>query len=157
MNLFVILSVVLIGSAAGLRALTPPAIVAWCAYLGALDLSAGPFSFLSSWITVALLSLFALGEYVGDLLPAAPNRTELPGLIARVLTGLFSAACLLSASRNSMFASVVGGVAAIIGAYVGLWIRVRLVNALKAKDVLVGIPEDLIAIGLSIAAMVAAA
>ncbi len=73
MNSTVILAVVIIGLSAGLRTLTATAIVAWCAYLGFINLDATPFSFISSTVAVAILSLLALGEYVADLLPSTPN------------------------------------------------------------------------------------
>jgi hypothetical protein len=41
-----------IGFAAGLRALTPPAVVAWAAHLGWLNLSNSPLAFMGSIITV---------------------------------------------------------------------------------------------------------
>ena len=153
MDVSTILAVLLIGFAAGLRALTPPAVVAWCAYLGWINLDPTPFSFMSSWIAVAIFSVLALGEYVGDLLPSTPSRTAPLGLIARVVTGSFSAACLLAATNHGLAFCVLGGLAAVGGAFGGYQSRVRLVRALKVNDAFVAIPEDLIAIGLSIFAL----
>ncbi|MEO8572573.1 MAG: DUF4126 family protein [Pyrinomonadaceae bacterium] len=148
-----ILGIMLIGFAAGLRAMTPPAVVAWCAYLGCLNLGSTPFAFMSSPISVAILSLLAVGEYVADLLPSAPNRTALPGLIARVATGAFSAACLLGAADNPMALAIIGGAAGIAGAYAGFQARVRLVKALGVNDAFVAVSEDLIAIAISVCAV----
>jgi uncharacterized membrane protein len=108
---------------------------------------------MSSWITVAIVSLLALGEYVGDVLPSTPNRTAPPGLIARFVTGSFAAACLLAAVNNGLAFCVLGGIAAIAGAFAGLQIRMRLVRALAVNDAFVAIPEDLVAIALSLCAL----
>ncbi|MEP6703928.1 MAG: DUF4126 family protein [Acidobacteriota bacterium] len=151
------LGIILTGLSAGLRAFTPPAVITWCAYLGCLNLDATPFAFMSSPISVAILSLFAVGEYVGDLLPIAPNRTDLLGLLARVATGAFSAACLLAANGNSMTLAIIGSAAAVVGAYGGYHARVRLVKALGVNDAFVAIPEDLIAIAISIVSVGVAA
>src|SRR5215207_9730815 len=112
MDATVILAVVIIGFAAGLRGLTPPAIVAGCSYLGCIDLHNTPFTFMASPIAVAGFSLLAFGEYVWDLLPNTPSRTAPPGLISRVLTASFAGACLLAAANNNLAFCILGGIAA---------------------------------------------
>ena len=153
MNATVILAVVIIGFATGLRGLTPPAVVAWCSYLGCINLRDTPFSFISSATALAILSLLAIGEYVWDLLPTTPSRTAPPGLISRILSGSFTSACLLVATNHNLAFCILGGIAAIVGAFVGVRIRTRLVGALGVKDAAVAIPEDLVAIGLSLCAV----
>jgi uncharacterized membrane protein len=153
MNPSLILSIALIGFAAGLRGLTPLAVVAWSAYLGCINLASTPFSFMSSPIFVAGLSFLAIGEYVWDLLPNTPNRTASPGLISRILTGSFTAACLLAATNNNFAFCILGGVAAIVGAFGGLQIRMRLGRSLGVNDAWIAIPEDVIAIVMSISAI----
>ncbi len=153
MNSTVILAVVIIGFSVGLRALTAPAVVAWCAYLGLMNLDATLFSFMSSPVAVAILSLLGLGEYVADLLPNTPNRTAALGLVARLSTGSFAAACLLAATGNSLAFCILGSAAAVIGAFAGYQTRVRLVRALSVKDVFVALPEDFVAIGTSLCAV----
>jgi uncharacterized membrane protein len=153
MNPSLILSIALIGFAAGLRGLTPPAVVAWCAYLGCIDLAATPFAFMSSPIFVAGFSFLAIGEYVWDLLPNTPNRTALPGLISRIVTGSFSAACLIAATTISLVFCIIGGIAAIAAAFGGLHLRTRLGKIFVVGDAWIAIPEDLIAVGLSASAV----
>ena len=152
MNPLLILSVTLVGLAAGLRGLTPPAIIAWCSYLGCINLTQTPFSFIASPVAVTILSILAVGEYVWDLLPNTPNRTAPPGLIARIVTGSFAAACLLAAT-NTLTLCVLGGVTAIVGAFVGMQVRTRLVRSLGVNDAWIALPEDVIAIAMSILAM----
>jgi uncharacterized membrane protein len=157
MNSTLFLAIVMIGLSAGLRTFTAPAVVAWCAYLGCINLSQTPFSFVGSPIAVVIFSLLAAGEYVWDVLPNTPSRTAAPGLIGRTVTGAFTAACLLSASATSLTFSLLGSIAAIAGAYLGLWVRTRLVTALRTRDAFVAIPEDIVAIGISIVAVCIAA
>ena len=153
MNTEVLLAVLIIGFATGLRGLTPPAVIAWCSYFGCLNLGTTPFSFMASPVAVAILSLSAVGEYGWDLLPNTPSRTAPPGLISRILSGSFSSACLLAVTNYSLAFCTLGGIAAIAGAFVGVQIRTRLVKALGVKDAAVAIPEDLVAIGLALGAV----
>ena len=153
MNAIVILAVVIIGFAAGLRGLTPLGVVAWCVYLGCINLGSTPFSFMSSPILVVGFSVLAVGEYVWDLLPNTPNRTAAPGLISRILTGSFAAGCLLAATNTSLAFCILGGGAAIVGAFAGLRVRERLGRSLAVHDAWIAIPEDIIAIAMSLSAV----
>src|SRR6476646_4695242 len=58
-----------IGVTAGLRALTPPAIVAWAAHFGWLNLNNSPLAFVGSTIAAVIFSLLAIFELIGDLRP----------------------------------------------------------------------------------------
>jgi len=139
-----------IGIVAGLRSLLAPAVVAWAAHLGWLNLYGSPFAFMGSTAAVAIFSLLAIGELIADKLPQAPKRTALAGLLARILTGGLCGACFCVAAGNSLLAgALLGGTGAVIGAFVGYEIRKRLMNNLHIKDFFVAICEDLIAIGLA--------
>ena len=139
-----------IGIVAGLRSLTAPAAVSWAAHLGWLDLHDSALAFMGSAVTVVILSLAALAEYVADVLPTTPRRTMPGPLIGRMVLGGLSGACLtVSADRSWVVGAVAGGLGGVIGAFGGYEIRKRLVNGLKIKDVFVAIPEDLVAIVLA--------
>jgi uncharacterized membrane protein len=139
-----------IGIVAGLRSLTAPAAVSWAAYLGWLNLQGSPLAFMGSTAAVVIFSLLALGEYVADLLPQTPKRTTPGPLIARILTGGLSGACLCASAGQSLVAgAVLGGIGSVIGAFAGYQVRTRLVRGLKVQDMLIAIPEDLVAIGLA--------
>jgi uncharacterized membrane protein len=139
-----------IGFAAGLRSLTPPAVVAWAAHLGWLNLNNTPLAFVGSIFAVIIFSLLALFELFADLQPSTPKRTAPVPLIARIVTGGFCGACLCAASHQSLVVGVIlGAVGAIIGAFAGYEIRRRLVAALKIKDIFVALAEDLVTIGLA--------
>jgi len=139
-----------IGIVAGLRSLTAPAAVSWAAYAQWLDLSGSIFSFMGSTTAVAIFSVLAAAEFVADLLPKTPRRT-LPGpLAARVLSGGLSAACLVTSSDHSLLIGILlGGLGAVIGAYAGYETRRRAVAGLRVKDVMVAVPEDVVAIALA--------
>jgi uncharacterized membrane protein len=130
--------------------LTAPAAVSWAAFLGWLNLQGSPLAFMGSGVAVAIFSLLAALEYVADLLPRTPNRTKPGPLIARIITGGLSGGCLaVSVGESLSMAVLLGGLGAVIGTFAGYEARRRLVSGLKVKDVLVAIPEDLIAIVLA--------
>ena len=139
-----------IGFAAGLRSLTPPAVVAWAAHIGWLNLSNSPLAFMGSIIAVIIFSLLALFELFADLQPSTPKRTALVPLTARIVTGGLCGACVCAASHQSLiFGAVLGAVGGIIGAFAGYEIRKRLVAALSIKDIFIALLEDLVTIGLA--------
>src|SRR5207248_2235691 len=76
-----------IGVVAGLRSFTAPALVSWAAHLGWLKLDGSPLAFMGSTAAVAVFSLLAVVEYVGDVLPKTPGRTTPGPLVARIVTG----------------------------------------------------------------------
>jgi uncharacterized membrane protein len=139
-----------IGFAAGLRSLTPPAVVAWAAYLGWLDLNNTPLAFMGSIIAVIVFSLLALVELFADLQASTGKRTAPVPLIARIITGGLCGACISAASHQSLvLGAIVGAVGAIIGAFAGYETRKKLVAALKAKDLFVALVEDVVTVGLA--------
>ena len=56
-----------LGFAAGLRAFTPPAVVAWAAHLGWLNLNNSSLAFMGSIIAVVIFSILAMFELFLDL------------------------------------------------------------------------------------------
>jgi uncharacterized membrane protein len=139
-----------IGIVAGLRSFTAPAITSWAAHLGWLDLQGSRLAFMGSATAVVILSVLAVLEYVGDLLPQTPSRTKPGPLIARILMGALCGACVYTAVNRAPWAGgLLGGLGAVIGAFGGHQARMRLVSRLKLKDAAVAIPEDFVAIGLA--------
>ena len=139
-----------IGVVAGLRSLTAPAAVSWAAHLGWLNLGGSPLAFMGSTAAVGLLSLAAVGEYVVDKLPKTPRRTLPPSLAFRIVAGGVSGACLCaSAGQSLLVGAVLGGIGGVVGGYAGYEARTRLVRGLNVRDILIAIPEDLVAIGLA--------
>ena len=140
-----------IGIVAGLRSLTAPAVVAWGAHLGWLNLHGSPLAFMGSTTAVAVFSLLAIGELIVDKLPTTPKRTAPAPLIARIITGGLCGACLCAAVGKSLLAgALLGGIGGVAGAFVGYSVRRRLVNNFRIKDLVVAVCEDAIAIGLAL-------
>jgi len=139
-----------IGFVAGLRSLTAPAAVSWAAHLAWLDLQGSPLAFMGSTAAVAIFSSLAVAEYVADVLPMTPNRTMPGPLVARIVMGGLAGACISVSSGQSLLAGAVpGGIGGVIGAFAGYEIRRRVVGGAKVKDMVIGISEDLVAIGLA--------
>jgi uncharacterized membrane protein len=149
MNHFLFLAFA-IGFVAGLRSLVTPAIVSWAAHLGWLNLGGTPLSFMASPVAVGVLTVLAVLELIADVLPKTPARTAPASLAVRVITGGLSGACLSVANGGTLWLGVVLGIAgAMIGAYAGYYTRRGLVSRLKVRDILIAIPEDVVAIGLA--------
>jgi uncharacterized membrane protein len=138
-----------IGIVAGLRSLTAPAVVAWGAHLGWLNLHGSPLAFIGSTTAVAILSALAIGELIADKLPMIPKRTAPAPLMARVVTGGLCATFLCAAVGSPLLAgTLLGGTGGIVGAFLGYGIRRRL--DLHIKDLVVAACEDLVAVGLAL-------
>ena len=139
-----------LGFAAGLRSFTPPAVVAWAAHLGWLNLNNSPLAFMGAIITAVIFSILALLELFVDLQPQTPKRTAPFPLGARILMGGLCGACLCAASRQPwIIGAIPGAVGGVIGAFAGYEIRRRLVAALNIKDIFIALLEDLVTIGLA--------
>src|SRR5215510_3481325 len=99
----------LIGFLAGLRSLTAPAATGWAVHLGCMKLR-GQLALIGSIPAVAIFTLLAVVEMVADKLPNTPSRTAPPGLIARIVMGGLTGACI----------AVAGGEGALLGALFGI-------------------------------------
>jgi uncharacterized membrane protein len=139
-----------IGFTGGLRSLTPPAVVAWAAHLGWLNLHNSLLAFMGSTIAAIIFSLLALFELFADLQPSTPKRTAPVPLTARILMGGLCGASLPAAGNQSLIiGAILGGIGGVIGAFAGYEIRRRLVVALRIKDTLIALLEDLVTVGLA--------
>jgi uncharacterized membrane protein len=140
----------LIGVFNGLRSLTPPAAVAWAVHLGWIKL-ARPLSLIGSLPAVIILSVLAVTELIFDKLPNTPSRTAPPGLIARIVTGAFTGACVcLGGGRSALVGAGLGLLGGIVGTFAGYHARAWLVRSLRQPDFNIALLEDLIAIGGSL-------
>ena len=140
----------LIGVFAGLRSLTPPTMVAWAVHLGWVRLTR-PLSLIGSLPAVIILSLLALTEIILDKLPNTPNRTAPMGLIARIVTGGLTGACVsLGGGRSAYVGAGLGLIGGVVGCFGGYQIRARVVRSLRLPDFYVALVEDLVAIGGSL-------
>lgn len=137
----------LVGVVAGLRALTAPAVVAWGAALGWIDVDGKWSEWVGHPITVAVLTILLLVELVTDQLPKTPSRKTTAQFGTRLLTGAFAGAVIGSASFHTFSAIGAGVIGAVLGTLGGYEARRRLVAANGGRDLPVALLEDAVAVG----------
>jgi uncharacterized membrane protein len=155
-QVLLLLLALLIGVVAGLRALTPPAVVAWGAALGWLPVEGTWAQWVGHPITVTVLTILLVVELVTDQLPSTPSRKTTPQFAARILTAAFAGA-VVGAGFHHTFSSLGAGIiGAVLGTLGGYEARKRLVAANGGHDLPVALSEDAIAVlgGFAVVALV---
>ncbi|HTO28070.1 MAG TPA: DUF4126 family protein [Devosia sp.] len=137
---------ILIGIAAGLRAVTPIAAISWGAYLGWIDLSATPLAFLGNIIAVIIITLLAIAELVSDQLPNTPSRKVPVQFGTRIVLGALAGAMLMPASW--IIGAILGAIGAVLGTLGGAELRARLAKAF-GRDLPAALVEDVLAVVLA--------
>jgi uncharacterized membrane protein len=95
-----------------------------------------------------VLTIVAVGEYVWDVLPNTPSRTQAMGLSARVVSGAFVGWMIAAMQDGSgMFGAIAGIAGAVIGTYAGHAARLAMIARIGGYPA--ALVEDLIAIGLT--------
>lgn len=133
------------GALAGMRSMSPPALLSLFLSRQVLPPGHSVAQRLRMRSTVRVLLALALGELAADKLPNAPNRTFLPALIGRTITGGGVTALLWSLNgRPAWIGGVGGGLASIGNTYLTFYLRQWLSRALPLpKSVsVVGFIED---------------
>jgi uncharacterized membrane protein len=139
-----------IGIVAGLRALTPLAVVAWGVRLNEWPMIGTHLAWMGNAIMPWVFSVLAVGELINDKLPATASRKVPPQFIARVFSGALSGA-VIGAAKDSMVPGLVcGAVGAVAGTLGGAAVRGKLA-AMFGNDLPAALIEDVVAIGLAIA------
>jgi uncharacterized membrane protein len=137
-----------IGFVAGLRSMTPLAVVSAAAHFGWLDLRHTWASFLGSTVALCVFSVLALAELVGDKLPMTPSRKSPGPFAGRIIVGALTGAALGTAARQSLIAGALfGALGAVAGTLGGYEARTRLVKALRVPDLVIALLEDAVAVG----------
>jgi uncharacterized membrane protein len=138
-----------IGGVAGLRALTPLAVVSWAARLGWLHLENTWLAWLVAPASPYIFTVLAIVELITDQLPKTPSRKAPAGFGARIVTGALCGGAL-GLSDTSLVGGLIAGVlGAIAGTFGGYEFRARLAKA-AGKDLPIALLEDAIAIGAAI-------
>ena len=146
-QVLVIVLALLIGVIAGLRALTAPAVVAWGAFLGWIDVDGKWSEWVAHPITVTVLTIFLVVELVTDQLPKTPSRKTTPQFTTRLIMGAFAGAVIGSAFFHTFSALGAGIVGAVLGTLGGAEARTRLVAANGGRDRPIALLEDVVAVG----------
>ncbi|CAN5411936.1 DUF4126 family protein [soil metagenome] len=153
-QVLVILLALLIGVVAGLRALTPPAVVAWAGFLGWINLDGTWAQWVAHPITVAVFTVLLIGELITDQLPKTPSRKVPPQFAARLISGGFAGA-VIGTAWGHPWACLGGGViGAVLGTLGGASARGALA-AKAGKDLPAAVTEDVVAVvgGFAIVAL----
>ncbi len=143
----VLILALLIGVVAGLRAMTAPAVVAWAAAFGWIDVDGKWSEWIAHPVTITVLTIFLLGELVTDQLPNTPSRKVAQQFITRLVTGGFAGAVIGSAFFHTFSAAGAGIVGAVIGTLAGAELRGRVAVANKGNDRPGAFGEDIVAVG----------
>jgi uncharacterized membrane protein len=142
----VIVLALLIGVIAGLRAFTAPAVVAWGAALGWIDLDGKWSEWMAHPITLTVLTILLLVELVTDQLPKTPSRKTTPQFLTRLIMGAFAGAVIGSAFFHTFSATGAGMVGAVLGTLAGAEVRSRIATN-RGQDRPGAILEDVVAVG----------
>ena len=74
--------------------------------------------------------MIALAELIADKLPQTPSRTAPPGLIARIVMGGLTGACVAVAGGEGIFlGAILGAVGGVVGCFLGYRARAGLVKS----------------------------
>ena len=114
----------LIGLAAGQRAMMPLAVLAGAARRGRLPTGARAPDLLTRPLGAAGAVALAAAEMAGDKWPGAPDRIAWSGLLGRALTGGFAGAVLAPPDRRRLGA-LIGAAASVGSSFLGFHVRVR--------------------------------
>ena len=114
-----------IGAVSGLRSMTGPAIIAEAAKRNILNLKGTPLAWLATNTAARASTVLAVAELIADKLPFVPARTKAPSLVSRFITGAVCGMALAGRRKRSeqIMGAIVGGTAAIAGAYAGYHFR----------------------------------
>jgi uncharacterized membrane protein len=155
-QVLVLLLALLIGVIAGLRALTPPAVVAWAGFFGWINLDGTWAQWVAHPITVAVFTVLLLGELITDQLPKTPSRKVPAQFAARLISGGFAGAVIGTAWGHPYASLGAGVVGAVLGTLGGASARGALA-AKAGKDLPAAVTEDVVAVvgGFAIVALAA--
>jgi uncharacterized membrane protein len=145
-QVLIIVFALLIGVVAGLRALTPPAAVAWGAFLGWLPVDGTWAQWVGHPVTVGVLTVLLVVELVTDQLPKTPSRKTTAQFATRLITGAFAGAVIGSAFHHTFIAIGGGIIGAVLGTLGGYEARKRLVEKNGGHDLPIALTEDAVAV-----------
>ena len=138
------------GAAAGLRSLTPPAVLTWAATQKMIPLGESPVGELVLAKASKKIMELALGELLADKLPFTPDRISPGPLTARIVSGAACGAAIsYSAKQPVQEGAIFGALGAIAGAFVGYYLRKKLVRQLPSLAV--ALAEDALAVAAAFA------
>ena len=149
-----LIAIPLLGGLTGLRTMMPITVLCWFSWLGHLDVHGSWAGWTGSGISVAVFTVLAAGELIGDKLPKTPARTSAFPLMARIVFGgLVGAIAATGLSGSAIEGALLGALSAVAGAFLGFHVRQWLVKEQGCRDLWIAVGEDAICILLAILAM----
>ena len=147
-----LMSAVGLGAVAGIRSMTPPALLSRAASRGEIrGLEETPFGFLTSPRVANLFTVLAVGEISADKLPFSPDRVSLPGLAGRLATGALVGAALFAANgRKGTSGGAVGAVSSLATSYLSFYLRTGIQQRFGLPNPAGGVLEDAIALTIGL-------
>jgi uncharacterized membrane protein len=137
----------LIGTVAGMRSMTAPAIVSRLAGTAGIEVDKTGVDFLHSPVIPRVMSILAIGEVIADKLPFIPSRVTPFPLVTRAVSGAVSGYVLCSSKKRSpVMGAIFGAAGAVAGSYAAYALRKRIVKGLHIPDTVVALAEDALAI-----------
>jgi uncharacterized membrane protein len=144
----------ILGFSAGLRSMTPLAVVTWAVRIRWPWLASSVVSVLAAAPAAYVATVFAVLELIADKLPFVPSRLGAGPLAVRVLSGGGCAVVLAVAAHAAVAPSALAGaIGALAGAWTGYHVRRRLTADRRLPDLAVALAEDALAIGLAMLAV----
>lgn len=143
-----------IGAVTGMRSMLAPAMTSRAlAAHDDIDDAEEPARTLASQRAQQFLLPMAAAELLGDKMPFAPDRTILPSMMFRALSGGVSAAALAGARREPIWIpALIGATAALVISKVGLSLR-KPYQANPLTNAALGLTEDALALTVGCAGL----
>ncbi len=137
-----------IGVIAGMRSMMAPALVSYkLSHATPNPLLDSPLHFMTSSKTMTTLAVLAGGELIGDKLPNTPDRTVLPQVSGRLVSGALSGAALTEADGQPLaIGAVLGALGAAVGTFAFFQLRHWLTHEKGLSDPWVAVAEDALAL-----------
>lgn len=145
---------VAIGAVTGMRSMLAPTMVSQAlSDRDDLDGAGEAAHLLTSVSAQTFLPVLAAGEIAGDKMPFAPDRTIVPSMMFRALSGGVSAAALAGVRREPMLVpALLGATAALIASKIGLSLR-KPYQPQPLVNAALGMVEDCVALTVGSAAL----
>lgn len=135
-----------LGMVTGMRSMLAPTMVSRALASRDIDDADEPARTLASHRAQQFLLPMAAAELLGDKMPFAPDRTIVPSMIFRALSGGVTAAALASARREPVWLpALLGATAALVASEIGLRLRKPYQSNTLANAAL-GLTEDCVAL-----------
>lgn len=138
-----------LGAVTGMRSMLAPTMVSR-ALAARDDMVAAdePARTLASHRAQQFLMPMAAAELLGDKMPFAPDRTIVPSMMFRAVSGGVTAAALASAKRESVWLpALIGATAALVASEIGLKLR-KPYQSHALTNAALGLTEDAVAFAM---------